>query len=252
MKDKIKFFLDSDILERYLLNATSTEESLSAERYIALYPEVRKAYEELQVSLEIYAKQYALKTPEGLKEHILFKIKQQKKSRSKFYRLAIAASFTAFLFAVASLFFYNQNKSLQEENSMVSTQIKNLEMDMKVQLEDLRNQYIVLNNPNTRKYNIKGNKKAKELKAVTYINPVKKLSYINVKNLPQLPDNQCYQMWSEVNGKLVNLGVIKQFEDKKRLLALPYATNAIGYITIEPQGGNQTPTVQNIVANIKY
>ena len=59
-------------------------------------------------------------------------------------------------------------------------------------------------------------------------------------------------MWSEVNGELVNIGIIKQFENKEKLLALPYADNAIGYITIEPQGGNQTPTVQNIVANIKY
>ena len=60
-------------------------------------------------------------------------------------------------------------------------------------------------------------------------------------------------MWAEVNGEMVNLGVIKhEFDDKKQLLALPYSDNAIGYITIEPQGGNVTPTVQNIVANIKY
>ena len=93
---------------------------------------------------------------------------------------------------------------------------------------------------------------AKELKAVAYVNPVKKLSYINVSNLPQLPEDQCYQMWAEVNGELVNLGVIRQFENKEKLLALPYGDNAIGYITIEPSGGNETPTVQNIVANIDY
>lgn len=252
MKDKIKTFLDSDLLEKYLLGATTTEESLRVERYITMYPEVRTAYNELQENLETFAKLHALKTPEGLKEQILYRIKQQKKKRSKFYKLAIAASFTAFLFAAASYFFYNQNKSLQEENSMVTNKIKNLEMDMKIQLEDIRNQYIVLNNPNTKRYAVKGNKKAKELKAVAYINPVKKLSYINVSHLPQLPKNKCYQMWSEVNGELVNIGIIKQFENKEKLLALPYADNAIGYITIEPQGGNQTPTVQNIVANIKY
>ena len=59
-------------------------------------------------------------------------------------------------------------------------------------------------------------------------------------------------MWAEVNGELVNLGVIKQFGDKERLMALPYGEDAVGYITIEPQGGNQSPTVQNIVANIDY
>jgi len=252
MKEKIKIFLDTDLLEKYLLGATSTEESLRVERYIAMYPEVREAYNELQENLETFAKLHALKTPKGLKEQILFRIRQEKRSRSKFYRFAVAASIAALIFAGASYFFYNQNQSLQKENSIVNNKIQDLENDMKIQLEDIRNQYIVLNNPNTRRYSVNGNTKAQELKAVAYINPVKKLSYINVSNLPQLPENKCFQMWAEVNGEMVNLGIIKQFDDKEKLLALPYADNAVGYITIEPQGGNNTPTVQNIVANIKY
>lgn len=252
MTDKIKIFLDTDLLENYLLGATSTEESLKVERYIAMHPEVRKTYNELQENLEAYAKLHALKAPEGLKENILFKIKQQKRSSSKFFKYAIAASFAALIFAGSSYFFYNQNKNLQEENTMVNNKIKDLEMDMKVQLEDIRNQYIVLNNPNTKKYAVRGNKKATELKAVAYVNPVKKLSYINVSHLPQLPEDKCFQMWAEVNGEMVNLGVIKDIDDKDKLWALPYADKAVGYITIEQEGGNATPTVQNIVANIKY
>ena len=252
MKDKIRIFLDGDLLEKYLLGETSLEESLQVERYIAMHPEVRASYNELQENLESYAKMHALKAPEGLKEQILLKIRQEKKQGSKFFKYAIAASIAALLFAGASYFFYNQNMDLQQKNTIVTNKIKDLEMDMKVQLEDLRNQYIVLNNPNTKRYTVNGNRKAKELKAVAYINPVKKLSYINVSNLPQLPEDQCFQMWAEVNGELVNLGVIRKFEDKEQLLALPYADNAIGYITIEPTGGNETPTVKNIVANINY
>ncbi|MFD2585400.1 anti-sigma factor domain-containing protein [Croceitalea marina] len=252
MKEKIKIFLDTDLLEKYLLGSTTTEESLRVERYIAMYPEVREAYNELQENLEIFAKMHALKTPQGLKEQILFRIRQEKRSRSKFYRFAVAASIAALIFAGATYFFYNQNKSLQEENLIVNSKIQDLENDMKIQLEDIRNQYIVLNNPNTRRFTVNGNKKAQELKAVAYVNPVKKLSYINVSNLPQLPEDKCFQMWAEVNGEMVNLGIIKQFDDKEKLLALPYADNAVSYITIEPQGGNETPTVQNIVANIKF
>jgi len=252
MKEKIRIFLDSDLLEKYLLGDTTMEESLQVERYIAMHSEVRDSYNELQENLESYAKLHALKAPEGLKDRILWKIRQEKRRGNTFYKYAVAASIVALLFAGSSYFFYNQNKDLQEKNTMVNNKIKNLEMDMKVQLEDLRNQYIVLNNPNTKKYAVNGNRKAKELKAVAYINPVKKLSYINVSHLPQLPENQCFQMWAEVNGELVNLGVIKNFENKEKLLALPYSEEAIGYITIEPQGGNETPTVKNIVANIKY
>lgn len=252
MKEKIRIFLDTDLLEKYLLGTTTQEESMQVERYIAMYPEVRKTYDELQENLETFAKLYALKTPEGLKDRILSRIKAQNTGRRKFQRYAIAASIAALLFAGSSYFFWNQNQNLQDENVIVNNKIKTLEEDMKEQLEDVRNQFIVLNNPQTKKYTVNGNKKAKELKAVAYINPVKKLSFINVRSLPNLPDNQCYQMWAEVNGKMVNLGVIKNVDDKDRLRPLPYAENAIGYITIEPQGGNDTPTVQNIVANISY
>ena len=123
---------------------------------------------------------------------------------------------------------------------------------MKNQLEDVRNQFIVLNNPDTKKYAVNGKKEGKELKAIAYINPVKKLSYINVSRVPQHPENKCIQMRAEVNGELVNLGVIKQLDDEDKLLAIPYAENAIGYITVEPEGGNTTPSVQNIEANIIY
>jgi hypothetical protein len=121
-----------------------------------------------------------------------------------------------------------------------------------LELADVRNQFIVLNNPQTRKFNVKGNNSAKELKAVAYINPVKKLSYINVKKLPNLPENQSFQMWAEVNGEMINLGIIDETAGKEKLLALPYGDKAVSYITIEPKGGNNTPTVENIVAKIDY
>ncbi|TDQ30757.1 anti-sigma factor domain-containing protein [Zeaxanthinibacter enoshimensis] len=252
MKEKIRLFLETDLLESYLLGNTTTEETLQVERYIAMYPEVRETYNELQSNLEAYAKMHAIKAPEGLKARILQKIKAQDAGRRKFRRFAIAASISAVMFAASAYFFYNQNLNLHQENAIVNTKIQNLEADMKQQLEDVRNQFIVLNNPQTRKVSIKGNKKAKDLKALAYINPVKKLSYINVQNLPQLPENQCYQMWAEVNGEMLNLGVIESADDKEKLRALPYAEDAVSYITIEPQGGNLTPTVQNIVANISY
>jgi hypothetical protein len=252
MKDKIKLFLESDLLEKYLLGTTSREESARVERYIVMYPEVREQYQELQDNLEAYAKMHALPSPEGLKTRILQMIRRQDRGQRKFRRFAIAASVAAFLFAGSSYFFWNQNRNLQDENTMVNNRIQNLEADMKQQLEDVRNQFIVLNNPQTRKYYVSGNEKARDLKAVAYVNPVKKLSYINVRNLPNLPEDQCYQMWAEVNGEMVNLGIIKKIEDRDKLLALPYAENAISYITIEPNGGNTSPTVQNIVANISY
>jgi len=252
MKEKIRIFLDTDLLEKYLLGSTTDEESFQVERYIAMYPEVMSEYNELQGNLEAFAKMHAIKTPEGLKEKIIARIKGEKAGRKRFFQYAIAASFAACLFAAATYFFYNQNQNLQEENIMVTNQIELLKQDMEAGLEDMRNQFIVLQNKNTRKYNVTGNERAKELKAVAYINPVKKLSYINVSKLPNLPENQCFQMWAEVNGEMVNLGIIKEAQGQDKLTALPYGDKAVSYITIEPEGGNQTPTIENTVAKIGY
>ncbi|WP_375323783.1 anti-sigma factor domain-containing protein [Flagellimonas sp. GZD32] len=252
MKEKVKIFLESDILEKYLVGDTTKEESQQAERYIAMYPEVRETYDELQKNLETFANMYARKTPEGLKEIIMASAKKENMVSRRVLRYAIAASVAIMIFAGSSLFFWNQNQNLQQENTLVNNKIKYLENNMKDQLADMRNQFIVLNNPDTKKLKVNGKREAKELKAVAYINPVKKLSYINVSNVPELPENKCFQMWAEVNGELVNLGVIKQFDEKDKLLALPYSDKAVSYITIEPEGGNTSPSVDNIVANITY
>ncbi len=252
MKEKIQQFLDSDLLEQYLLEATSPEETARVERYIAMYPEVRNSYLELQENLEAYAKLHAVRAPEGLRERILQRVRNERAGRRRFMRYAVAASIAALFFAGASFWFYNQNQNLQVENDLVNNKIRVLEADMKEQLEDVRNQFIVLNNPGTRKFMVNGNQKARELKAIAYVNPVKKLSYINVRKLPNLPEDKDYQMWAEVNGEMVNLGVIRDFKDKDKLMALPYGEKGLSYITIEPKGGNTTPSVQNIVADFSY
>ncbi|WP_420602485.1 hypothetical protein [Flagellimonas sp.] len=92
MKEKVQLFLDSDILEKYLLGDSTKEETLKAERYITMYPEVREAYNELQDNLEAFAKLYARKTPEGLKEIILHSAKKEKagKESSTNMRLQLA------------------------------------------------------------------------------------------------------------------------------------------------------------------
>lgn len=250
MEQKLQKILASDLLENYLMGTTSEEESLQAENYITMYPEVKKTYDELQENLETFARMHAITAPHELKEKIMTQVRKENYKGSKFMKFAIAASFAILVSAGASYFFWNQNRSLQEENTMVNNKIDDLQEEMREQLEDVRNQFIVLQNPETKQYKVTGNMKAKELKAVAYVNPVKKLSYLNVSKLPHLPEEQCYQMWAEVNGEMVNLGIIKEAD--KKLMALPYSDNAVGYITIEPKGGNDSPTVENIVANIAY
>ena len=109
-------------------------------------------------------------------------------------------------------------------------------------------QFIKLNDPETYKYIIQGNSRAKELKTVAYINPREKTSMIDVVSLPQLPENHTYQIWAEMQDRMVNLGILDPAQSE--LQSIQYIEDALGLaITIEPNS-NKNESSDNAVAEI--
>ena len=258
MKD-IYSFLESGLLEKYLIGDTSVSETEKVETYISKYPEVKSQYDLLQDNLEIISKFNAVEAPKDSLSNILEALDDKPvialhtKQRRVSVWYSIAASAAAILFAVTSFYFYNQNQTLLNETLVVDQEIEDLRSDIdntNSRLESVMKQFMRLNNPETEKYIIRGNKRAKNLKTVAYINPKEKTSMIEVVSLPQLPEEQCYQMWAQMQDKMVNLGILNASD--RDLRSIPYTENALGFnITIEPKGGNETATVENSVANIK-
>ncbi|MBU2939322.1 anti-sigma factor [Lacinutrix sp. C3R15] len=259
MNDKIITFLNSDLLDKYLVGNTSKEETAKVEAYISKYPEVKDAYNTLQNNLEIVAKSNAIEAPEHLLNNILSELDEKPvatlraiPNQRTWYKFSIAASIAALVFAGSTLMFYLNNQDLLQENEVIADEIFDLRSDIDKNnklLSDIMQQFKQLNNPETQKYIIKGNARAKNLKTVAYINPIEKTSMIDVVSLPQLPEEQCYQIWAEVQDKMVSLGILN--ESDSQLIPLPYTENALGLnITIEPKGGNKNASVEKSVAEI--
>ncbi|WP_435134022.1 anti-sigma factor domain-containing protein [Formosa sp. A9] len=264
MNQKITSFLNSDLLENYLMGITSAKESELVETYISKYPEVEHAYNTMQHNLEIVSKYHAVEAPSSTLENIMKALDKEtetpvvplqtrtRRKRSWIKHSAIAASLVAVIFAVSSFIFYSQNLELKKENQVVVDEIFDLRSDIEMnnkKLDEIMSQFKQLNNPETQKYVIKGNNRAKNLKTVAYINPKDKTSMIDVVSLPELPKEQCYQIWAELEGKMVNLGILD--ETDRRLTSIPYTENALGLnITIEPKGGNTNASLENSVAEI--
>lgn len=258
MKD-IYSFLESGLLEKYVLGDTTVSESEKVESYISEYPEVQSKYDKLQENLEILSQLHAVEPPKGTLQNILTQLDDKpvikmvtKQSKTTFW-YSIASTAAAVFFAALATFFYYQKQQLMDENQVVVDEIFDLRSDIENtnnKLESVMKQFMRLNNPETEKYIIRGNNRAKDLKTVAYINPKEKTSMIEVVSLPQLPDQQCYQMWAQMNDKMVNLGILDPRE--RDLKQIPYTEDALGInITIEPKGGNETATLENSVANIK-
>lgn len=259
MNEKINTFLSSGLLEKYLLGDTTSAETEKVETYISKYPEVQNAYNTLQYNLEIVAKSNAVEAPKSILNNILEElddkpvVKLNTPNRyKKWYKFSIAASIAALIFAGTSYMFYSQNQKLNKENQVVVDEIFDLRSDIaqnNKMLDNVMRQLLKLNNPETEKYIIKGNERAKDLKTVAYINPKEKTSMIDVVSLPQLPEEQCYQIWAELQDKMVSLGILSEAD--RQLKSLPYTEDALALkITIEPKGGNTVASVENSVAQI--
>ena len=252
MSDRVSQFLESDLLERYLMGTTSPMESQEVEYFVAKFPEVKTTYNELQENLENYAASYAVDVPKDLRAKILKQTKA--KSKRALPLLAIAACTIATLFGLVAIMIYNQNQELLEDRKFTSNLLENLNDDIvsnRQMLQSVEEQFMILNNTATQKYILKGNNRANRLEAVAYINELEKRSYVHVNELPELPDEQVYQMWASVDGKLVPLDILKVTKDN--LVEIPYEERMASInVTIEPKGGSKEATKANEVATIKF
>ncbi|WP_179343891.1 anti-sigma factor [Winogradskyella ursingii] len=245
MEKDIHNFLNSNLLNKYLVGDTSVVETAEVEFFISNYPEVEAAYMQLQDNLEIMASVDAVDAPSHVLDNVLNSLETSnepkvihmtQKRRSPWF--SIAASAAAILFAASSYMLYEKNQQLNDENNVVVEEIFDLRNDIEnnnSKLDELSMELTKLNNPDAKKYVIRGNDRAKDLKTVAYINPVDKTSMVDVITLPQLPEEQYYQMWADIQGKMVNLGILDEADRKLR--PIPYMEDASALsITIETKG----------------
>ncbi|EPR74243.1 hypothetical protein ADIWIN_0820 [Winogradskyella psychrotolerans RS-3] len=252
MENKLHNFLNSNLLNKYLVGDTSLEESKEVEHFISTYPEVAQAYEKLQDNLEIVTKAGAIEVPKNILEDILESLEETNQTKAEETKVislvqkrktawySVAASAAAILFAATSFMLYQKNIQLNSENNVVVEEIYDLRSDIESnnsKLDELSRELLKLNNPDSRKYVINGNERAKNLKTVAYINPVEKTSMIDVITLPQLPKEQQYQIWAELQDRMVNLGILD--ESDRKLKQIPYMEDALALsIKIGTKGDN--------------
>ena len=257
MEKKVQDFLNSGLLDKYLIGTASASETLKVESYLTKYPVVKEEYDLLQDQLELVAKAQAVQPPMFTLDNIMDAIddkpviKMQPQRRVSYW-FSVAASIAALVFAGTSYLLYEQNKTLLDENNTIADEIFDLRDDIDSnndKLDDVMRQFMKLNNPETAKYVLRGNDRAQDLKTVAYINPVEKSSLIDVVSLPEISEEQSYQLWAQMQDRMVNLGILDASD--RKLKSVPYIEDALSLnITIEPKGGNQNASLENSVAEI--
>ncbi|WP_111682033.1 anti-sigma factor [Winogradskyella tangerina] len=258
METKLHSFLNSNLLNKYLVGEASYDETKEVEFFISNYPEAAEAYEKLQNNLDLIAKAGAVDVPNHVLGNILNALDETNETKviqlvqnKKTPWYSIAATAAAVLFAVSSFFLYQKNKGLMDENNVVVEEIFDLRSDIEknnAKLDELSAELNKLNHPDARKYVINGNERYKSLKTVAYINPVEKTSMIDVITLPQLPEDQHYQIWAELQDRMVNLGILD--ESNRKLKQIPYMEDALALSIKIGKDGEETNENNTEVAEI--
>ncbi|NRB64442.1 MAG: anti-sigma factor [Saprospiraceae bacterium] len=258
-------FLASGLLEQYALGITSNEENAVVENYLKQFPEIRTEFSAMRNALDQYAQQYAKQPPQVLRQRVIEAIENEADRKNDTNDPIIGNAsgiqsqpsgwprylvYAATVFLAISLYL-NKQKSDQLQDKLTDTQT--LLVTCETDNEGLRSNqdiFAFVTSGHTQQVAIKGNSLAPGTNLMAYWNEEESRAMLNTIFLPEPPADKQYQIWADVEGEMISLGLLDQEEDNNPLADLAFINNAESLnITLEPLGGSEKPTVSLLVAN---
>ncbi len=259
MKMNKENILKEGILESYFLGDLSREQEQEVFEIVQNDAELQGHFKELEQSMEKLAFENAVAPPAHIKEDILKiiggtpideKTKVRELNSNSYKRYFRIAASVAILFMTSSLVLWmNLNTTNQELTARLNAQEVLLDSLNKVTKGALKNEELMafVNNPETERHLLKGNKIAPEASVLSYVNHAEKSVLVHVHQLPKIKGKD-YQMWADVDGEMIDMGVL---DTSKKLLTMNYIENAESInITIEEEGGSDHPDVSNLIGSV--
>ncbi|WP_411273401.1 anti-sigma factor domain-containing protein [Daejeonella sp.] len=264
----LKTYLESGILELYVLGDLSNEEIREVEDSIANHPEVKAELEAIEGALQAYALSNAIQPSDAVRNRTMNSIGdsnvsetpvvqfQPTRSASNFYKYAFAASVALLLVSVILLI--NLNNRLRDSNTQLAVlqtenqQYSNRVNFMNQELEDSKKFLEIYQQPAQYKLvSLKGTPKAPAASLTIAFSAMKEEVMIDLSSLKMpLNDNEHqYQLWALVDGKPVDLGVFDSTDDNSGMKRMKSVKGAQAFaVTLEPKGGSVNPTMEQMMA----
>jgi len=264
-----KQYIESGILERYLLGHCTTEEIQEVQCMARVFAEVQAELDAIEQALQTYASMQAVAPPADLKAKILARLDDQPnaetsqelretkvvpmQSSSTGNKWAIAAA-ACFLLAMGLGYLYNNSqKQLGLLNSQMAAMQNNLDaanaltLSTRQQLQKTGNMLTMINDTAIQRVSMKGLPIAQNALATIYWNKQNKQVYLNINNMPQPATGKQYQLWAIADGKPVDLGVFDITNDSLLMLKMHDIQNPQAFaVTLEPTGGSVSPTLDQM------
>ena len=254
--------IDEGLLTSYLLGTLDEVQEAQVVQALVQDEELREIYRTLEADFERMAMENAIPPPEqvlsGLKEQVdtsnvspVIALNSDKKTYTQLRsRLLVAASLAA-LFALSAFWFYTQWQDTTANFNTLQSQTTDLQLRINTLEENLQlttRRYQTLTNPDVIPLVMQGNQIMPESRAVAYLNHTSREVVVNPKGLAPLDADKTYQMWADVDGEMINMGLVPTSEEWVELTYIDEAESL--NITIEPAGGNDHPTVENLISYV--
>jgi len=300
----IQAYIESGILEEYVLGTVSPQEKQEVECMSHIYPEIKEELMRTESALEQYALKHQTPPPASLKETLFAQmnfdevteepesteltsaepssvqaddnikkmpvdsdvtIETQLTSRQEvstditavnggatviypsWAKLAVAASVLfAVLFGWSALQMSGakkQNEQYAAETDVLKAGIDALKKDAEYK-EALASLY---RNPNHKVVRMAGLEKSPESVVAAIWDTKTNDVLLDVQKLPAAPEGKQYQLWTIVDGKPVDMGVLDSEFSNKVLKMKQANPGAVAFaITLEKTGGSPSPTMEDM------
>ena len=272
----IQVYLESGIIESYVLGLAEPEEMLEIERLKEEYPEVQMGIDDFSIAIEEQAFKNAVAPPHEIKAQILASLQFNQGLRSGHdtplvvaynsslnhnkpvvsiaplttnWKYLAAASIILFvLSAIVNLSLYNRYTTTKSEYAALINQRNTLQANNQVfqtKIKDFQSASQMMADPTIAMVQLKDPSNKENNMTTVFWDSKTKEVYLLTNKLPAPDKNQQYQLWALVDGKPVDAGILDpQCTSLCKMKNIPRAQAFA--ITLEKAGGSPVPTMDKL------
>lgn len=261
----INEYIQSGIIESYVLGLADAEEAAELKQLRAQYPELELAIQTFESELEAASFRNAVQVAPHVKTELLSKLdfkandgestviptisaELKPKGKTAFMKYMAAAS-VALLICSAGLniYTYSKYKKLVAENRQLALQRDQLYASNTItqtKLSEADRTMQLITGSDMLKVELTGVPGKEANKAIVYWSQKDRDVYLITKNLPEAPKGKQYQLWALVDGKPVDAGMLSNCQSICKLKNIQSAQAFA--ITLEKEGGSPTPNLEQL------
>jgi len=265
-------YIDSGILELYVYGKLNEDEAAEVQKMAQHYEEINQEIIAIEQALILVSGSVApalsVKNYETIKNHIFIpkseEVKKElvqkmpaKSTNDPFTMTLIYTGWiTVIIVLLVSFYYYDllekESKLKQNTLELEKNDLNNKLLKLQLKNDEAEHLISVFRDTSNIVVPLQGQDAAPKAFAKIYWNKKNKTIYIDALGLPSPPFGMVYQVWAFKLNPLTptNLGVMDSYQKEGRKF---FKVNPLGEIdafgiSLEPEGGNETPTLEQLFA----